>query len=112
MSISKSNRSYDSLSDLFDDLSFDIDSISPINAEVLHFPTTLLIGSQEYLYQLPEEEIKTLKFTMENNIRVIVKEYDESSNFLITTDVTNIEYIYLQSKSKFISFSAYQKNLN
>lgn len=108
MSISKSNRSYDSLSDLFDDLSFDIDSISPINAEVLHFPTTLLIGSQEYLYQLPEEEIKTLKFTMENNIRVIVKEYDESSNFLITTDVTNIEYIYLQSKSKFISFSAYQ----
>ena len=102
-----SNHLYDSLSDIVDDIEGDNESVSQLDTEVLHFPITVAIGSEEYLYQLPED-IKTLKFTMENTIRVIVKEFDDKMELRATTDLTNIEFIYIKSTTKFISLSAYK----
>ena len=105
--MSMSNHLYDSLSDIVDDIEGDNESVSQLDTEVLHFPITVAIGSEEYLYQLPED-IKTLKFTMENTIRVIVKEFDDKMELRATTDLTNIEFIYIKSTTKFISLSAYK----
>lgn len=78
------------------------------NAETLNFPVTIsLENKKEYWYQITED-VKTLKFTTNKNIHIIVKEYNEDKQSLQVTDVSNIEYIYLQESVKYICLSAYK----
>ena len=47
--MSMSNHLYDSLSDIVDDIEGDNESVSQLDTEVLHFPITVAIGSEEFI---------------------------------------------------------------